>query len=71
MVRKMGGFTFQELDLTIDDIKSASESWPDLSYARRRGPSSWWGSAVSSCGGGFGALDCDGEHTGRFLAGGR
>jgi trehalose synthase len=32
MVRKMGGFTFQELNLTIDDIKLASETGPDLSY---------------------------------------
>ena len=32
MVRKMGGFTFQELNLTIDDIKSASQTGPDLSY---------------------------------------
>ena len=32
MVRKVGGFTFQELNLTIDDIKATSESGPDLSY---------------------------------------
>ncbi len=32
MVRKMGGFTFQELNLSIDDILSASASGPDLSY---------------------------------------
>ena len=32
MVRKMGGFSFQELNLTIDDIKSMSESGADLSY---------------------------------------
>jgi len=32
MVRKMGGFTFQELNLTINDIKSASQTGPDLSY---------------------------------------
>ena len=32
MVRKMGGFTFQELNLTIDDIKSSSETGADLSY---------------------------------------
>ncbi len=32
MVRKVGGFTFQELNLTIDDIKSTSEVGPDLSY---------------------------------------
>ncbi|BCW65099.1 maltose alpha-D-glucosyltransferase [Arthrobacter sp. StoSoilB22] len=32
MIRKVGGFSFQELNLTIDDIKSQSESGPDLSY---------------------------------------
>lgn len=32
MVRKVGGFTFQELNLTIDDIKSTSQTGPDLSY---------------------------------------
>ena len=32
MVRKVGGFTFQELNLSIDDIKATSESGPDLSY---------------------------------------
>jgi trehalose synthase len=32
MVRKVGGFTFQELNLTIDDIKATSETGPDLSY---------------------------------------
>ncbi|WGW11212.1 maltose alpha-D-glucosyltransferase [Saxibacter everestensis] len=32
MVRKVGGFTFQELNLTIDDIKDTSEVGPDLSY---------------------------------------
>ena len=32
MVRKMGAFTFQELNLTIDDIKSSSETGADLSY---------------------------------------
>jgi len=32
MVRKVGGFTFQELNLTIDDIKETSISGPDLSY---------------------------------------
>ncbi|WP_309131986.1 maltose alpha-D-glucosyltransferase [Brevibacterium sp.] len=32
MVRKVGGFTFQELNLTIDDIKDTSEAGPDLSY---------------------------------------
>jgi trehalose synthase len=31
-VRKVGGFTFQELNLTIDDIKSGSEWGADLSY---------------------------------------
>lgn len=32
MVRKVGGFTFQELNLAIDDIKSTSAVGPDLSY---------------------------------------
>ncbi|WP_111768424.1 maltose alpha-D-glucosyltransferase [Nakamurella deserti] len=32
MVRKVGGFTFQELNLTMDDIKATSEVGPDLSY---------------------------------------
>jgi trehalose synthase len=32
MVRKVGGFTFQELNLTIDDIKTTSEAGADLSY---------------------------------------
>jgi trehalose synthase len=32
MVRKIGGFTFQELNLTIDDIKSTAERGADLSY---------------------------------------
>jgi len=32
MVRKVGGFTFQELNLTIDDIKMTSEAGTDLSY---------------------------------------
>jgi trehalose synthase len=32
MVRKVGGFTFQELNLTIDDIKNTSERGADLSY---------------------------------------
>ncbi|MFI9025260.1 maltose alpha-D-glucosyltransferase [Streptomyces sp. NPDC053560] len=32
MVRKLGGFTFQELNLTIDDIKVTSEAGADLSY---------------------------------------
>jgi trehalose synthase len=32
MVRKMGGFSFQELNLTMDDIKTMSESGADLSY---------------------------------------
>ncbi|NMR29217.1 maltose alpha-D-glucosyltransferase [Crystallibacter degradans] len=32
MVRKVGGFTFQELNLSIDDIKSTSANGPDLSY---------------------------------------
>ena len=32
MVRKVGGFTFQELNLTIDDIKITSEAGADLSY---------------------------------------
>ncbi|WP_372463702.1 maltose alpha-D-glucosyltransferase [Arthrobacter hankyongi] len=32
MVRKVGGFTFQELNLSMDDIKATSETGPDLSY---------------------------------------
>ena len=32
MVRKVGGFTFQELNLTMDDIKTMGESGADLSY---------------------------------------
>ena len=32
MVRKVGGFTFQELNLSIDDIKQTSLRGPDLSY---------------------------------------
>lgn len=32
MVRKVGGFTFQELNLTVDAIALTSESGPDLSY---------------------------------------
>ncbi len=32
MVRKMGGFTFQELNLAIDDIHETGQSGADLSY---------------------------------------
>jgi trehalose synthase len=32
MVRKLGGFTFQELNLTIDDIRQIGEAGADLSY---------------------------------------
>ncbi|MFC6360012.1 maltose alpha-D-glucosyltransferase [Luteococcus peritonei] len=32
MVRKVGGFTFQELNLGIDDIKNTGSVGPDLSY---------------------------------------
>ncbi len=32
MVRKVGGFTFQELNLTIDDIVETGRVGPDLSY---------------------------------------
>lgn len=32
MVRKVGGFTFQELNLSIDDIKVMSDDGADLSY---------------------------------------
>jgi trehalose synthase len=32
MVRKVGGFTFQELNLAIDDIKNTAERGADLSY---------------------------------------
>ena len=32
LVRKLGGFTFQELNLTLDDIKAMSQGGADLSY---------------------------------------
>ncbi len=32
LVRKLGGFTFQELNLTLEDIKAMSDGGPDLSY---------------------------------------
>jgi trehalose synthase len=32
MVRKVGAFTFQELNLSMDDIKDTSSTGPDLSY---------------------------------------
>lgn len=32
MVRKAGGFTFQELNLGVDDIASMSHGGADLSY---------------------------------------
>ena len=32
MVRKLGGFTFQVLNLTIDDIRTTAEAGADLSY---------------------------------------
>ena len=32
MVRKVGGFTFQELNLTIDDIRQIGDAGADLSY---------------------------------------
>lgn len=32
MVRKVGGFTFQELNLSVDDIARMSKGGPDLSY---------------------------------------
>ncbi|MGA7901685.1 MAG: maltose alpha-D-glucosyltransferase [Terrimicrobiaceae bacterium] len=32
MVRKLGGFTFQELNLTVDDIATMSHGGADLSY---------------------------------------
>ena len=32
MVRKVGGFTFQELNLSVDDIRKTSLRGPDLSY---------------------------------------
>ena len=32
MVRKMGGFTFQELNLSFEDIKATAERGADLSY---------------------------------------
>src|SRR5215467_4988362 len=32
LVRKLGGFTFQELNLTLEDIRAMSHGGPDLSY---------------------------------------
>jgi trehalose synthase len=32
LVRKLGGFTFQELNLTVDDIAAMSQGGPDLAY---------------------------------------
>jgi trehalose synthase len=32
LVRKLGGFTFQELNLTLEDIRDMSQGGPDLSY---------------------------------------
>jgi trehalose synthase len=32
MVRKLGGFTFQELNLTLEDLRAMSEDGADLSY---------------------------------------
>src|SRR5262249_7357547 len=32
MVRKLGGFTFQELNLTLEDIVAMSQAGPDLTY---------------------------------------
>lgn len=32
MVRKVGGFTFQELNLSVEDIAQTGKSGPDLSY---------------------------------------
>ena len=32
LVRKLGGFTFQELNLTLEDVKAMSEGGADLSY---------------------------------------
>lgn len=32
MARKLGGFTFQELNLTFEDLKNISATGPDLSY---------------------------------------
>jgi trehalose synthase len=32
MIRKMGGFSFQELNLTMDDIRTMSQDGADLSY---------------------------------------
>ncbi len=32
MIRKMGGFSFQELNLTMDDIRTMGEAGSDLSY---------------------------------------
>src|SRR4029079_18911633 len=32
LVRKLGGFTFQELNLTIEDIRNMQPGGPDLTY---------------------------------------
>src|SRR5262249_36896748 len=32
LVRKLGGFTFQELNLTLEDLQAMSQSGADLSY---------------------------------------
>ncbi len=54
MIRKMGGFSFQELSLTIDDIKTMSADGTDLSYdfilIARPTIMLWSPAAPSSCG---------------------
>jgi hypothetical protein len=32
MLRKLGGFTFQELALPLDDLRDMTSGGPDLSY---------------------------------------
>jgi hypothetical protein len=52
MVRKVGGFTFQELNLAIDDIKNTSQRGADLSYDfvnRRLTTMHWRPGTPSSC----------------------
>ena len=53
MVRKMGGFSFQELNLTMDDIRTMGESGADLSYDFVNRPPTttrWPWATPSSCG---------------------
>ena len=54
MVRKVGGFTFQELNLTIEDIRDTGAVGADLSYdfvePTRVPPRAGHPAAPSSCG---------------------